>query len=88
MCYLTGSLARCQDHELSCKNEGYCEKLMGIPRCICKEGFFGETCHLNGGRNSSLGVVVLFLPLVMSYLEFQLDFRITHKSYDDLLMSW
>ena len=58
-CCLAGSQARCQDQELSCKNEGYCEKLMGVPRCICKEGFFGKTCHLhNGGRNASLGLVL------------------------------
>ena len=58
-CRPAGSQIGCQDNDLSCQNEGYCEKLMGVPRCICKDGFFGKTCHLyNGGRNASLGLVL------------------------------
>ena len=59
---------------------------MGVPRCICKDGFFGETCHLhNEGGNSSLGLVGMIRKRLV-YVQFTYQFIYVFKKLSDTRM--
>ena len=50
--FLLGLEYPCSKNELICENEGSCRFIIGIPKCICKDGNFGEYCQLQGNITS------------------------------------
>ena len=51
----------CKNSTLECQNGGTCDLTQGIPRCFCKEGYFGERCQLQGGTSFTLSSIINIL---------------------------
>ena len=54
----SGFESPCQNNTLHCQNGGTCDFTQVIPRCVCKEGYFGEYCQLQGRKVFSLGYII------------------------------